>query len=356
MAMEHKIPLFNRYITRCGTPRVLKCVGLFGATVLLSAAGCASRTAIAPEEQIQALEKEVTRLRSERANLEARAGALDDKILLMETRLKKCGPESSSNGLSVVKLRPADSMGSDNEGDRAAGFGEESEEISEEITVGTKRKGQNKRPQLVLNERNTYRPNASIDRKSVDDLAVPSGFAQLGADNLGVVSNGGAAGGAFASDGAFGSAGPSAESGDMALFNNAYREYSNKRLDAALNGFAEFVKIYPNHAFADDALYWRGECYLAQGKFLFAIGELERLTRRYPASDKASSALYRIGFAYDKLRDYAKAAEYYFEVVDRYPASDAARRASRRTAELRNSTAAGGPLLPTSGAAAPGTR
>jgi tol-pal system protein YbgF len=172
--------------------------------------------------------------------------------------------------------------------------------------------------------------------KSAEIPAAASGFDQLGADNLGVVLSTETKNASSSSD-------------EMTLFNNAYREYSNKRLDLALNGFQEFVKAYPNHAFADDALYWRGECYLAEGKFLYAIGELERLTRRYPASDKAPSALFRIGFAYDKLRDYGKAAEYYFEVVDKFPGTDAARRASSRMAELKNSASAGGPLVSTSG-------
>jgi TolA-binding protein len=83
-------------------------------------------------------------------------------------------------------------------------------------------------------------------------------------------------------------------------------------------------------------LYWRGECYLAKGRFLKAIGEFERLGKRYPDSEKVPSGLYRIGFVYDKLKDFKTAVRYYFEVVEKYPGTDAARRAGNRVQEIQN--------------------
>jgi tol-pal system protein YbgF len=244
----------------------------------------------------------------------------------------------------VVKLRPSEFTQSE-EGGSDESAQEESEEFqdaSDEKIATRKNKGRDKRPHLVLHQNmvggeSTFSDSMPLlNAEPAGNIEHPSAFDKFGADDLGVVSGGTTSGASPTSD-------------EMTMFNNAYREYSNKRIDAALNQFAEFVKTYPNHAFADDALYWRGECFLTQGKFLYAIGELERLTRRYPASDKASSALFRIGFAYDKLRDYAKAAEYYFEVVGKFPGTEGARRASSRMAELKNSAASGGPLVPTSG-------
>ena len=122
---------------------------------------------------------------------------------------------------------------------------------------------------------------------------------------------------------------------EMSSFHEGYRAFSNNRYAEALGLFAHFLKEHPDHQYADNALFWRGESYLAQGKLLKAIGELERLLRRYPRSEKGPSAMYRIGFAYDRLNDREKASEYYFKVVDRYPGTDAARKASRRVAAIK---------------------
>lgn len=299
---------------------------LTAAILLLSAGGCAGRAPSAAEEQVRVLTREVAALKSERALAEARAGALDDKMLLLKTRLKKC-ETSSSPALQVVKLTPGGSESTVGEGDSA--FVQTKEAAFENNSNGS-----SKRPVLVLGPKTRASRRApTTNRPAAGPLLGSSDFEHLGADNLGVVSD---------------KERTDLPQGAMALFNNAYREYSNKQYSAALDGFAEFIKAEPGHAFADDAVYWRGECYLAQGKFLYAVGEFERLMRRYPSSEKVSSGLYRIGFAYDKLRDYAKAAEYYFEVVDKFPGSDAARRASSRVAEINSFTAAGGSFVPTS--------
>ena len=105
--------------------------------------------------------------------------------------------------------------------------------------------------------------------------------------------------------------------------------------DAALAGFSRFAAAQPAHEYADNAMYWRGECLLAQGKLLQAVGEYERLLGRYPRSEKAPATLLRIGFVYDKLNDLEKASDYYFKVVDGYPGSDEARKASQRVAAIQ---------------------
>ncbi len=301
------------------------------AVMISAVSGCGAQYRAAAEDQIRDLEREVARLSSERANMDARAAALDDKVILLETRLKKCSTADVTHSLEVVKLSP--STADDAAEEELTGTDEQIVDESEDEAPRTKQG--KKRPVLVLNEGGGPRNVSPMRRPVGGDLAVPSNFHSLGADNLGVTS-------------ADGNSGPGG--GGMSTFNEAYRAYSNRRLEAALSGFAEFLKSEPNHAFADDAVYWRGECYLAQGKFLHAIGEFERLVRRYPNSEKVSSGLYRIGFAYDKLRDFSKAYEYYFEVVEKYPGTDAARRAGSRVAEIKNTLPMGETLLPTSAA------
>ncbi|MCP4676674.1 MAG: tol-pal system protein YbgF [Deltaproteobacteria bacterium] len=158
------------------------------------------------------------------------------------------------------------------------------------------------------------------------------GFEELAPDNLGVVSQQGVAG---------------QDDSTMNAFHEAYRNYSNKRYDEALAKFSSFIHDNSQHPYADNAVFWRGECHLAKGKFFKAIGEFERLFRRYPKSEKVPSGLYRAGFAYDQLRDRAKALEYYFRVVDKHPGTDAARRASLRVSAIEGKGGRVSNLLPT---------
>ena len=165
-------------------------------------------------------------------------------------------------------------------------------------------------------------------------MAPSEDFDHLGPDNLGVVSAG--------------NAGETASGQDpIDEFNAAYQLYANKRYGEALDAFAAYLQEHPEHDYADNAMFWRGECYFASGRVLKAIGELERLVARYPGSDKKASALYRVGFAYDKLGDRARALEYYFRVVDNHPGTDAARRASRRVAVLQEAGIYVGAAVPT---------
>ena len=285
------------------------------------------------KETIAALEREVARLRSEKANLDAHSTALDDKIVVLEKRLEKCDRKKGPS-LSVVRLGP-DTVADVEETslDEDEGFAEAAHEDSR-----GERRAPEKRPLLVLDHRGRERhrtPSIAADRPGAAGIS-SAGFNAVGADNLGVVqSEGQPTGGVGSTTG-------------MDLFNEAYLAYSNKSYAAALEGFARFVNANSSHNYADNAMYWRGECYLAQGKLTKAIGEFERLTRRYPNSEKVPAAIYRIGYVYDKLRDYGKAAEYYFKVVERYPKSDEARRASRRVAEIKNRNGNPGGFMPTS--------
>jgi tol-pal system protein YbgF len=285
------------------------------------------------EQTIIALEREVARLRSERANLDARSNALDDKVLVLEKKLEKCTLKDAPS-LKVVRLTREDEAAA-LEADELSQVQQDDADAAATRPAAHKKE---KRPVLVLNnsKRRSQTPTTRTGQPQPSNGISSSDFGHLGADNLGVVHS------EEGSD-------PDRDA-KMNAFNDAYRAYSNKTYDTALAAFARFVNANPSHPFADNAIYWRGECFLAQGKLPKAIGEFERLTRRYPKSEKVAAAVYRLGFVYDKLRDFGKAADYYFDVVERYPGSDEARRASRRVAEIKNRNGNVDGLLPTSAA------
>jgi tol-pal system protein YbgF len=306
-------------------PRFETCC-LVGASILAAAlafGGCAG-TRQALEKQIKELESQLTTLKSEKVNLAARNAALDDRVLLLETRRDGCREEERrQRQLQVVRLT-AENTAED-----------ETFEDQPRIPDSPRPAGDGKRPVLSLTG-GAQGPAGNAPRGSGSSGAftgLPPG--PLAGDNLGIVPIGG------------GREASTAEDGPTALFQDGYRAHANGDHGAALDLLARFLKDHPEHPFADDALFWRGESYLALGKPLKGIGEFERLLGRYPGSDKAASTLYRIGFAYDQLGDPGKASEYYFKVVERHPGTDAARKASRRVATIREAAASGG-MLPTS--------
>jgi tol-pal system protein YbgF len=278
-------------------------VAAFAAALALG--GCAeSRDAL--RKQIAGLERDVMRLKAEKANAIAKSAALDDQRLVLEKKIVACDEKKRERSLKVVRLRPEDE-------------GAEAEQVGQPWPAEPRSSKEDKRPVLTLvgfrAEGGPYAAQpAPLPQTPV---GVPPAFA---GDNLGVV----------AGDG---TAAPAAD-GTMDQFQEAYRAFTNMQYDAALAGFSKFVAAQPNHDYADNAMYWRGECLLAEGKLLQAVGEYERLLGRYPRSEKAPGALLRIGFVYDKLNDLEKASDYYFKVVDSYPGSEEARKASQRVAAI----------------------
>jgi tol-pal system protein YbgF len=299
-----------RHRKTCGTPFLIAAVLGLG----WSALGCTSGKQ-ALEKQVADLERQVVQLRAEKSNLSARMVGLDDELLLYAKRADRCNQERQERALSVVRLRPTDVVSA----------------AEEPVAIPFEQipPGDSKRPvlKIVGSSPFAYSPSARDSR----DAVLPTGLG----DNLGVVATEEAAAGETVG-------GPAED------FQQAYRAYSNGALDEALVRFAKFLRDHPSDQLADNAMFWRGESYMAKGKLLKAVGELERLIRRYPSSEKRPSALYRIGFAYDRLGDLGRAKEYYFKVVDLHPGTDAARRASRRMATLKETGGQGAGLMPAS--------
>ncbi len=288
--------------------------------LMVVSSGC-SNGKEALTKTIDDLNRELLMARAGKLNLTARNVALDDKVLLLEKQIEKCQSEEDEKRLRVVTLTTSPKVESEPP---------VAEEIIWKDQEVPRKNDDKKRPVLtIVGER---RPSAGAGSShSSGGPVVPALI--VGGDNLGVVD-------------AAGEGSPAL--GPMDDFHKAYRAYSNKNFTVALEMFSMFVKEYPGNEYADNAMYWKGECFFGQGKMLKAIGEYERLLRRYPRSEKTASTLYRIGFIYDKLHDRQRAREYYFKVVEVHPGTQAARKASLRVAAIREEKGASMSLLPTS--------
>lgn len=92
-----------------------------------------------------------------------------------------------------------------------------------------------------------------------------------------------------------------------------------------LDALAAFLVKWPDHPYADHAMYWRGECYFAQGDFAHALEQFEGVLARFPAGMKAPDALLKLGMCHQKLGHSAQARASFDRLVQDYPQSDAAR-------------------------------
>ena len=72
-------------------------------------------------------------------------------------------------------------------------------------------------------------------------------------------------------------------------------------------------------------MYWRGECYFAQGDFPDAASEFEGLLARFPLGNKAPDALLKLGMSKQHLGDEAGAKTTFDQLRRDYPHSDAVR-------------------------------
>lgn len=104
----------------------------------------------------------------------------------------------------------------------------------------------------------------------------------------------------------------------------------------AARGFEEVADRWPDHALADNAVYWTGVCYLQMGEAALAINELQKVPVRFPRSAKVPDALFKLSEAYQRVGDVESAKAMLTQVVQLYPRSEAAGPAKQSLARLKS--------------------
>jgi tol-pal system protein YbgF len=112
-----------------------------------------------------------------------------------------------------------------------------------------------------------------------------------------------------------------------AEYRTALAHVSAREWALALSALGHFVAEHPDHPYADNAMYWRGEVLYAQREYAAAIAELTAMIERFPHGNKVPDALLRIGFAYERLGESERARRIFRRVREQYPGTVAARTA-----------------------------
>lgn len=119
------------------------------------------------------------------------------------------------------------------------------------------------------------------------------------------------------------------------LYDTAYEDYQRQNYSLARNGFEEYLRLFPETDLADNAQYWIGECYYAEGKYEEAANAFKSVITRYPTGNKVPRAMLKAGHALLQMGRNDQAKAMFQQVIDAYPLSSEADQADARLKKLK---------------------
>jgi tol-pal system protein YbgF len=122
-------------------------------------------------------------------------------------------------------------------------------------------------------------------------------------------------------------------------YDAALEQFKSGDYKGAIGALQDFVKRYPQSAYAANAQYWLGNAYYAQRDYKGAISAQELVVSNYGDSPKAPDAMLNIATSYIELSDEKAARKALQQLVKQYPDSTAAQAAKERLASLGPATA-----------------
>jgi tol-pal system protein YbgF len=107
------------------------------------------------------------------------------------------------------------------------------------------------------------------------------------------------------------------------MYELSLQQFRRGSLATARLGFREFLRVFPTHERAPDALFYLGETFAGESTDS-AAAVYQQVVKTYPNSSRAPSALYKLGLLAEQRGDKAAARTYYARVIAGYPRSDEA--------------------------------
>ena len=118
-------------------------------------------------------------------------------------------------------------------------------------------------------------------------------------------------------------------------YSAAYQIFKEGNYDKARTEFQNFLAVYPDSEYSDNAQFWVGECYFFEQKYETAILEYEKVTKNYPNGNKVPYALLKQGISFLKLGDKTSAKLLLQQVIKNYPNTSQARIARSSLQEIK---------------------
>lgn len=135
------------------------------------------------------------------------------------------------------------------------------------------------------------------------------------------------------------SAATSAYSSDVSE-NDAYDKAVNmvlkdRRYDAAIPEFENFIRSYPSSGYTPNAHYWLGQLLFNNNELAKAKTHFERVVNNFPQSNKVADALLKLGQVAERENNKDSALRYYRQVVQQHGTATSAKLAQDRINALK---------------------
>ncbi|MDX1706682.1 tol-pal system protein YbgF [Pseudidiomarina sp.] len=108
----------------------------------------------------------------------------------------------------------------------------------------------------------------------------------------------------------------------------------DKRYDAAIPAFQQFLERFPDSTYAANAHYWLGQLLFADGKYDAAKKEFNTVVEKFPDSNKRGDCLLKLGIIAQQQNQPQQARSYFQKVLNEYSGSTEATLAQKRLNEL----------------------
>ncbi|MFQ6037157.1 MAG: tol-pal system protein YbgF [Candidatus Aminicenantales bacterium] len=118
------------------------------------------------------------------------------------------------------------------------------------------------------------------------------------------------------------------------IYNMAYADYLKGNFQLAIDGFQIYLDNFAESPFADNALYWIGECYFSQKEYEKAIDRFNELILTYPLGDKIPAAYLKKGISLMELGRKEEALAVFKLLVSKYPLEEETKIAQEKIKEL----------------------
>ncbi len=126
-----------------------------------------------------------------------------------------------------------------------------------------------------------------------------------------------------------------ASSPDQTLYDLNLSLYREEKFDEAVSGFKNFLSKYPKSDLADNAQFWIGECYMAQGRFEQAILAYQDVLKKYPKGNKVPGSMLRQAIAFYEIKDKTSAKLLLNKLIKQYPKSNEAAIAKKKLETIK---------------------
>ena len=107
-------------------------------------------------------------------------------------------------------------------------------------------------------------------------------------------------------------------------YRRALQLYRDGQSEQAIQQFRDFLRANPKSPLADNAQYWIGEAYFAQGDYNRSIIELNEVLLKYPQGDQVPGALLALATAFANSGDKIDAKLILQKLISDHPKSEEA--------------------------------